>query len=72
MKKTVYKVQMSFNGCKIPTSATNYNTKEEALASYHFQKSRKDCSFCNVIKVEVEVLDGDTCENMDDTFRFGI
>lgn len=70
MKKTKYKVQTNFNGLNVPTSASNFNTEKEAIENYKWQKSRKDCSFCNVIKIEVEVLDGDICENERDTFKF--
>lgn len=72
MKKTIYKVQTSFHGEKTPMIATIFNTDTEAFENYRFQKERKDCSFCNIIKIEAEVLDGDTCENMNDTFKFGI
>lgn len=69
MKMIFYKVQCGYDGATMPMMSTKYLLYYDAKKEYDFQKSRKDCTFCNLVKIEVEVLDGDTCDSIMETFR---
>lgn len=72
MKETVYKVQTGFQGKKMPMMSKTFSTLKDAKENYERQKAREDCTFCNLVKVEATVLDGDECLAYDDNFRFCI
>lgn len=68
MTKTIYKVQASYHGEKTPMVATTYDNLADAITAYNEQKER--ATFCNLVKVEMELLMGDAGKDESDTFRF--
>lgn len=72
MKQTIYKVQMGFNGAKLPMVSQSFSMLADAIPFYRKQKAREDCTFCNIVKIEATVLDGNECDAYDDNFRFCI
>lgn len=72
MKQRVYKVQMGFNGAKLPMVCQTFINRLDAEKFYKEQAAREDCTFCNLVVVEATVLDGYACEKYEDNFRFCI